>query len=278
MKIVCLIKPSPPTYYFVNEIHRKHPIALVIIEQPKPPPASKLERTKGIIRTYGWLFLMSMLLDRSGRRDQSQTHNKCFGNQWRELEPSIPILHVANINGQACIDRLKQESADLLLDHGTSIVKPPALATTPLALNLHWGLSPYYRGTNCTEWALANWDPYNIGVTIHKLAQRIDGGDIVSQARATVRPDDDAHAINMQLTKLGTELTLQAIDKLESGGELQFHPQDFSAGFVTLSRQTSHYWLKHVRLLEKRGLTQMLKTPARKERLPIIEMDTATRS
>ncbi len=271
MKIVCLIKSSPPTNYFVNAIHRQHPISLVIVERPTPQAKSKLERLKEITKTYGWLFLLGVLLDRSRGRDHTNTHNQFFGDQWRELDPAIPKLHVDSVNGKDCIEQLKAESADLLLDHGTSIVKPPALATAPLALNLHWGLSPYYRGTKCTEWALVNWDPYNIGVTIHKLAQRIDGGDIVYQARATVEPEDDAHAINMQLTKLGTDLTLRAIRELEAGNDLTFHPQDFSAGFVTLSRQTSHHWLKHARLIEKRGLTQLLRTPARKERLPIVE-------
>ena len=90
------------------------------------------------------------------------------------------------------------------------------MATSDLALNLHWGLSPYYRGTHCTGWALINWDPYNIGVTIHKLTQRIDGGSILAQKRAVIKPGDTVNSINMQLTQLGTELVIKIIDKIVS--------------------------------------------------------------
>ena len=170
--------------------------------------------------------------------------------------------------------RLADEKFDVLLDHGTSIVKAPALDTSPLALNLHWGLSPYYRGVSCTGWALVNWDPYNIGVTIHKLAKEIDGGDIVAQKRATVRPTDNAYSVEMQLTKLGTDLTVQILGHMQRGKQLTFHKQDFSQGFVTLTRQWSRHWSNHLRFIEQNDVVpKMLKRPARKERLPIIELD-----
>lgn len=271
MKIACLIKASAPTTYFVNEIHHHHPVSLVVVESPSVPTKSRTQRLQEMLQSYGVLFTIAYLLESAKGPDPDVAHRHYFGERYRELDATIPVVTVDDINSPECIERLAQEKIDLIVDHGTSIVRAPVLDTAPLALNLHWGLSPYYRGTNCTQWALVNWDPYNIGVTIHKLAKRIDGGDILAQARAEIEPVDDAYRINMQLTHLGTKLCLQAIQRLEAGETLHFHPQDISAGFLTLSRQTSHFWARHARWTTKNKLAQMLKSPARRERLPIVE-------
>lgn len=277
MRIACLIKPSPPTIYYVNQIHKNFPVSLVVVEKntSRGDRLSLAQRLSESIKTYGVPATLDLLADRfRSKNDPSLAHNEFFGDQWHELNSEIEQLHVDNINSEECVTRLKKEKFDVLLDHGTSIVRAPALDTSPLALNLHWGLSPYYRGVSCTGWALVNWDPYNIGVTMHKLAKEIDGGDIVAQKRATVRPTDDSYSIEMQLTKLGTDLTLHILELLKRGEELTFHKQDFSQGFVTLTRQWSRHWSNHLRFIEQNGVVaKMLKRPARAERLPIVELD-----
>ena len=142
-----------------------------------------------------------------------------------------------------------------------------------MALNLHRGLSPYYRGTYCTEMALVNWDPYNIGVTIHKLTRIIDGGSILAQERPIIENGDTVSSIDMQLTQLGTELISRVIDKIEAGEELHPEKQDVSLGFLTLNRHWSKHLRKQIRYVEKNNLIQqMLKKPARKKKLPIVEL------
>ena len=256
MKIVCLIKPSPPTIYFVNEIHRHHPVELVVRESSKPsgPRKSKMNRLLDSMKTYGVLTTLHSLLDRPSSSDRQQCHNQFFGDQWTKINPEIPVLDTDNINSREVEETLSTMRPDLLLDHGTSIVKANILDTAPLALNLHWGLSPYYRGVNCTEWALLHWDPLNIGVTIHKLSAKIDGGEILAQHRASVQASDDAYSINMQLTKLGTDVTTSAIGQLNSGQELRFHPQDPTRGYLTLTRQSSRHLGSHMRHIERHGV------------------------
>src|SRR3546814_7243079 len=63
-------------------------------------------------------------------------------------------------------------------------------------LNIHAGLSPRYRGSRCTEWAVACGDVLNIGVTVHRLTKDIDGGAILGQARVQVRPEDTIEDVN----------------------------------------------------------------------------------
>lgn len=47
------------------------------------------------------------------------------------------------------------------------------------ALNIHMGLSPYYRGSSCNFWALYDNNPGYVGATIHMLSKGLDSGDML---------------------------------------------------------------------------------------------------
>ena len=270
MKIVCLIKSSPPLIYFVNQIQERYGVELVVIEKKRYGPRDILERAKKL----GALAFFGAIKDivKTDKR-KIYDYERYFSGKWEKIHESIPILETEDINSKYVFEHLKEIQPDLLLDHGTSIVHGHLLKTSKLALNLHWGLSPYYRGTHCTEWALINWDPYNIGVTIHRLSDQIDGGDIVAQARAEIKCNDTLHSINMQLTYLGTELILELIDKLKKGEKLKFFKQDLSLGYITYLRQWNHLLCRDIKYIEKKGLLEtMLEYPSRKEKLGIVTL------
>lgn len=50
------------------------------------------------------------------------------------------------------------------------------------ALNIHMGLSPYYRGSSCNFWALYDNNPHYVGATIHLLSKGLDSGPILYHA------------------------------------------------------------------------------------------------
>lgn len=269
---VCLIRPNPALFYFANELNRRSPLALVVLETR--PQSTLSRRLRQLFRAAGAPADIDpvRLPRRRVRAAQAVDCERFFGDAWRFLDPKIPLLVVPDINSPEVRERLAAMRPEVVIDHGTSIVRNEVLAAVPLALNIHWGLSPYYRGTHCTEWALLNWDPYNIGVTLHRLTRDIDGGGVVAQARAEISPHDTVHSINMQLTRLGTQLAARAIEEVAAGRPLQFHSQDHSQGLLTLNRQWSRPLGRQIRYLERRGLiARMLKHPARKARLPIVE-------
>lgn len=83
----------------------------------------------------------------------------------------------------------------------------------------------------------------------------------------------NVNSINMQLTYLGTESVIKAIEKYESGEVLKFIQPDYSSGFLSLKRHWSAYLKKQVQYIEKNKLIeQMLKKPARKQKLPIVKL------
>ena len=70
---------------------------------------------------------------------------------------------------------LQAADPDAIAVFGTSLIRGPLLAMGRLGLfNLHGGLSPRYRGADCTFWALYNGEPENVGCTLHRIDAGID--------------------------------------------------------------------------------------------------------
>ena len=273
MKIAALIGGRPQHLYFVNRLHAALGVDLCIVQAGE---SSGWRGLKNKLRSAAALGSMqpfgAHVPTKIRRRAEARTCRRILGEGWGDLRRDVPVYFAPSVNGEDVVAQLDALKPDALVVHGTAIVKPPVLDTAPLALNVHWGLSPYYRGTNCTEWALIDRDPYNIGVTVHRLAQRIDAGDIVGQARVDVEPGDTALSINLKLTRAGTPIVIEALGGVASGRSLRFWPQDLSRGKLRLNRDWSKQRRREVRRLTRpAALGAMLDDPSRVERLAIVD-------
>ena len=47
------------------------------------------------------------------------------------------------------------------------------------AINIHMGVSPYYRGSSCNFWATYDFRPAYVGATVHLLSKGLDSGNIL---------------------------------------------------------------------------------------------------
>ena len=55
------------------------------------------------------------------------------------------------------------------------------------AINIHAGVSPYYRGAACNFWALYDGNPHLVGSTIHLLSKGLDSGPILYHAMSNLK-------------------------------------------------------------------------------------------
>lgn len=271
-KVIAMIKASSHQFYFVNKIHREYGLDLVIIEDKylgEFPYFKRLQAKQALGARYNPQPHVS---NRIKSKDLVKVNDQIFSDSWLDLDQDIKVFYCKSINSPEVEELLKKEKADIFIDHGTSIVKDHIIDLAPMAINLHWGLSPYYRGTRCTEWALINWDPRNIGVTIHWLTKKIDGGGVISQERVEINENDSVYSINMKLSFAGTQLVLDTLHSINKGAEVHSEQQDHSLGYLTLNRQWTKALKEQIRLIEKEGiLEKMIKFPARRELMPIIE-------
>lgn len=93
-------------------------------------------------------------------------------------------------------------------------------------LGLHPSLLPRYRGAAPVAWALLNGET-TTGVTIFRLNERLDAGEIVLQETVAIEPHEDAHALTGRLAQRGAEALVSALE-LVANGRARFEPQDES--------------------------------------------------
>jgi|TARA_B110001452_G_C15173129_1_gene407667 methionyl-tRNA formyltransferase len=55
------------------------------------------------------------------------------------------------------------------------------------AINIHMGISPYYRGTDCNFWAIIDKRPQDVGGTIMQLSKKIDAGKILFTSKVSYK-------------------------------------------------------------------------------------------
>lgn len=88
------------------------------------------------------------------------------------------------------------------------------------ALNIHMGISPYYRGAACNFWALYDRNIQHVGGTVHLLSKGLDSGDILFHALPETQKEDPfilgMKAVKVTQLKLKEALKKGTIDSMPS--------------------------------------------------------------
>jgi folate-dependent phosphoribosylglycinamide formyltransferase PurN len=103
-------------------------------------------------------------------------------------------------NDPAEIEAMRQAAPDVVLVFGTGLLKAPLIESFPgRIVNIHLGLSPYYRGAGTNFWPLVNGEPEYCGATVHYLDGGVDSGPIIAHVRPELRADDGPHDIGNRI-------------------------------------------------------------------------------
>lgn len=75
-------------------------------------------------------------------------------------------------------------SSDVYVVFGASYIKGPLVEhlVARRAINIHMGVSPYYRGSSTNFWAMYDRRPQYVGATIHLLSSGLDSGPMLYHA------------------------------------------------------------------------------------------------
>ncbi len=104
------------------------------------------------------------------------------------------VVDPGQCNDPAELTLMRTARPDALLVFGTGILKGDLIAAFEgHIINIHLGLSPYYRGAGTNFWPLVNREPEYVGATIHYLDAGIDTGPIIQHVRPEIRPADGPH-------------------------------------------------------------------------------------
>ena len=126
--------------------------------------------------------------------------------------------------------RSSVDTADaIVVVYGTRLAPQWVYKDAYQSINVHWGLSPYYRGVLCTDWAVLNGDLRNVGFTLHELSNAVDGGQIITQGRVPVQEGDNIGSITTRLHYMAKSALLKAVAAADDE-KLSSVAQDLSMG------------------------------------------------
>ncbi|TVZ54861.1 formyl transferase-like protein [Lutibacter sp. Hel_I_33_5] len=131
-------------------------------------------------------------------------------------------LEHRKINTEAVLDTINKVKPHRIILFGTSIIKNPLLQKyTGKIINLHLGLSPYYKGSATNLFPVIYNEISCIGATIHIVNEKVDQGPILHQLRPEIKTSDILHDLgNKVIHQSGKELPViiqKHIDKASIG-------------------------------------------------------------
>jgi|TARA_B100000315_G_scaffold258328_1_gene310057 folate-dependent phosphoribosylglycinamide formyltransferase PurN len=80
------------------------------------------------------------------------------------------------------------------------------------AINIHMGISPYYRGSSCNFWALYDNNPSYVGATIHLLSKGLDSGDMLFHCVPKLNSNDSPFDFTMRSVLVAQQGLVSAVD------------------------------------------------------------------
>ncbi|MFA4991717.1 MAG: methionyl-tRNA formyltransferase [Candidatus Omnitrophota bacterium] len=138
----------------------------------------------------------------------------------------IKIYQPLRVNDSASIAYLKKADADLFVVVSFGQILSRAVLAVPkkFSLNVHASLLPKYRGAAPINRAIAGGEKAT-GVTIMRMNEKMDEGDIVLQGSVRIDDEDDAVSLAEKLSRKGAELVRETLRAIRNN-ELDSAPQD----------------------------------------------------
>lgn len=206
--------------------------------------------------------------------ERDQVERRLLGENDRFPEVDLLEIGHGEVNAPAIFDWVQVHDPDAVLLYGSGIIRDPLLsAYDGRIINLHLGLSPYFKGSGTNFWPLVERLPECVGATIHIASARVDAGAILHQVRPPVEVGDRAHELGTK-TLIAALQAMPAVVARHVSGVSRPQPQPAGAGRVFRVRDFNADAVRKLWAnLEEGMITAYLDDLAvRQSAYPIVEM------
>lgn len=209
MRLIVLTSNAPRHRWIANQVTNAADAAMVVTETRRSDEAS-VDGQPDAIRAHF--------------RRRLQVELEVFGRDPFEAR-TLPLVY-GEVNLPSVYGSIIDFAPDAIFVFGSSILKEPLVSLVPgRFVNLHLGLSPYYRGSGTNFWPFANDELEYVGATIHHIDPGIDTGDIICHVVPEFEIGDDVHTVGSKVILSAGRDLLRMIELLRNGVELQRVPQ-----------------------------------------------------
>jgi len=191
-----------------------------VVSEAKPPrlPCAEPPEDRAVLERH-WV-------------ERAEAERRLLGGGVGSVGTDVLRVAAGAINDAEVAQWIDERRPDVLILFGASIVKPPLLDTyAGRVVNVHLGLSPYYRGSGTNFWPLVDRRPECIGATMHLAVAQVDAGPILAQVRPEPDVTDRAHELGTK-TVVTVFSALPRVLERYAEGKLKLRPQGLEAGRV----------------------------------------------
>ena len=261
LTVMILCGRSPRHLYVANRLCEGARAVAIVQETGRQLGGSKL--LKQIRPANLWRKGWRWLRDRRRYADGGEARFFFPGTEQRLLRQDL-VVEVPHINHPDVVALANHLKPDVIAVFGTSLIRGPLLTKGRLGIfNLHGGLSPHYRGADCTFWALYNGEPDQVGCTLHRIDAGIDTGNLIAHICPEVREGDDELTLFWRAVRDSADVYAELADRLERGDALG-EPQREKGRLYQVKQRGWREERELARRLE-RGLLRGLNLPRRVE-------------
>ncbi len=185
-----LFSGDHPRHLFVNkEVIKYFDDILIIVMQREellPEPSNDLSpHDKSLFRTHF--------------KNRFSVESKIYGDLnahqvFKNYNPTF-IKH-DELNSELIADKVKKFKADFCFIFGVDLILDPVIDELPAdKINLHLGLSPWYKGGATLFWPFYHLEPQFCGSTFHRITKQADAGEIIHQCVPELFLGDTIHDV-----------------------------------------------------------------------------------
>ncbi len=143
--------------------------------------------------------------------------------------PRSFVKKIKNVNDSEVINFAHKEKFDLICLFGTEILNDQWLINYENKIvNLHLGLSPFYRGSATLFWPFYFDELQFLGSTIHLAVKKVDAGKILKRVLPSIREKDDYYNITAKLIKRSINCYPSIVASYLGGKIIPFDQEDVS--------------------------------------------------
>lgn len=158
------------------------------------------------------------------------------------LKLRVPYLETNQLSKEV-IAKIQELNPDYIIVEDYRLILPLELLDIPkiASINVHHSLLPKYRGPSPAPSAILNGEKIS-GVSIIKMAEKVDAGVILAQQEYKLRTDETTDSLLTKLNGLGGKLVTKVISDYSKGDIKSKVQDDSEATFTKMIKKEDGYF------------------------------------
>lgn len=153
----------------------------------------------------------------------------------KALEHNLKVYQPVRVKEDGFIEELRSMNPEVIVVVAFGQILPKTILNMPKygCINVHASLLPKLRGAAPIEWSIINGEK-ETGVTTMVMDAGIDTGDMLLKAATPILDTDTGATLRDRLAKMGADLLIQTLEKLENGTLVREKQKEEGSSYVKM--------------------------------------------